>query len=74
VHRHAVAVAAPDRKPPTHHVAAVAVPAPTKVLHPSSDSGWLWMLLVAVAVLAIGGIAGLALSRGHARTADAGLN
>lgn len=73
-HRHAVAVVAPTRRPPAHHPAAAAVPAPTKVLHPSSDSGWLWMVLVAVAVLAIGGIAGVALSRGHARTADPGLN
>jgi hypothetical protein len=71
--KHATVVVAPTRKPPTRAAAPAAVPAPTKVLHPSSSSGLLWMVLVALAVLLIGGLAAVALSRAHARAADPGL-
>jgi hypothetical protein len=51
---------APTRaKPPT----ARATPAAYRVLRPGSGSGWLWMALAAVVVVALGSAGGLALSR-----------
>jgi hypothetical protein len=46
---------------------ATGAPAAFKVLHPSSGSGWLWMLLAAVLVLGLGGGGALLLSRGGYR-------
>lgn len=48
--------------------------APVKVLHPSSGSGVLWMLLVGVLVLGLGGVGGLALGRNRRRTVGPGLH
>jgi len=73
--RAAGSVVAPvDRTPPSHSSAPASVPAPTKVLHPGSGSGVLWMLLAGALVLVVGGLGGFALSRGHGRAADPGLN
>jgi hypothetical protein len=44
-------------------LAAKATPAAYRVLRPGSGSGWLWMVLAAVLVLALGSAGGLALSR-----------
>jgi hypothetical protein len=46
---------------------ATGAPAAFKVLHPSSGSSWLWMLLAAVLVLGLGGGGALLLSRGGYR-------
>jgi hypothetical protein len=44
------------------------------VLHPSSGSGVLWMILVGALVLVLGGVGGFALGRGRPRRADPRLN
>lgn len=48
---------------PTKPATARATPAAYRVLRPGSGSGWLWMLLAAVIVVALGSAGGLALSR-----------
>ena len=48
---------------PAKPATARATPAAYRVLRPGSGSGWLWMVLAAVIVVALGSAGGLALSR-----------
>jgi hypothetical protein len=60
----------PARRASSDLANATAVPTAFHVLHPGSGSGWLWMLLPALIVLALAGGGALVLARGRHRKAD----
>jgi hypothetical protein len=75
-HRHR-ATRKPARKPSRKHARgsipagnATAPPAALKILHPGAGLSWLWMMLAALAVLALGSAGALALMRTRHREAD----